>query len=236
MRKDHYNEETQKEAKLLKSMTLAGCKAIDGKYMDDGDYCAGAEGNYHFSSIDNVNFKPHPFVKQAPLGGDDTAGVWLMLNLLNDEVPGLYVFFRGEERGSQGSRYAITHDPGLFKGIKKAVALDRRGYTDVITTQGGRRTCSDAFANELATQLGGGYRPSGLGIHCDSAELTSLVPECTNVSVGYFDEHHPQEKLDLNFVEDLFHKLKKVEWDTLPVSKKHMQKKTWLQSLRRWWD
>ena len=156
----------------------------------------------------------------SPLGADDTAGVWLMLNLLSSGVPGLYIFFRNEEHGSNGSHYMINNNPQLFNNINKAVALDRRGYYDVITHQGGRRTCSDEFAKALARQLGGGYKLCSGGVHCDSAVLTYLVPECTNLSVGYFEEHRASEVLDLRFVESLYHRLKKVRWQSLPFVKK----------------
>ena len=217
------------KSELLKSMTLAGCKAIGGRYVEDGGYCEGKDGDYRFDSIKDIS-KPHPFVTGKALGGDDTAGVWLMLNLLSDDVPGLYVFFRNEEHGCHGSRHMASHDPGLFKGIRKAVAFDRKGYADVITTQSGRRTCSDEFASELAGQLGD-YKPSSLGVLCDSASLTSLVPECTNLSIGYANAHQPGESLDLDFVEDLYHRLKKVDWESLPVAKERKIKKS---LFRRW--
>lgn len=217
------------DSELLKNMTLAGCKAIGGRYVEDGGYCEGKDGDYRFDSIKDVS-KPHPFVKGKALGGDDTAGMWLMLNLLNDGVPGRYVFFRDEERGCHGSRHMVSHNPDLFKGISKAVAFDRKGYTDVITTQSGRRTCSDKFASKLAGQLGD-YKASDLGVYCDSASLTSLVPECTNLSIGYANAHHPEESLDLDFVEDLYHRLKKVDWASLPVAKERKIKKP----LFKWW-
>jgi hypothetical protein len=165
----------------------------------------------------NINYQQ--YYNRSPLGGDDTAGVWLMLNLLSSGVPGLYIFFRSEERGSNGSHYMERNEPNILEGINKAVALDRRDYFDVITHQGGTRTCSDKFAKAIANQLGGGYKPSSGGIHCDSANLTYLVPECTNISVGYFQEHTNNEILDLDFIEKLFHKLKGVHWSSLPVDK-----------------
>ena len=39
-----------------------------------------------------------------PLGADDAAGVWLMLNMIDARVPGTYVFHRGEERGGKERR------------------------------------------------------------------------------------------------------------------------------------
>jgi acetylornithine deacetylase/succinyl-diaminopimelate desuccinylase-like protein len=39
------------------------------------------------------------------LGGDCTAGVWLMVNMIQRHVPGWYVFHRAEEVGGLGSTY-----------------------------------------------------------------------------------------------------------------------------------
>jgi di/tripeptidase len=37
------------------------------------------------------------------LGADDKAGMVIMLNMINEKVPGLYYFFQGEETGRIGS-------------------------------------------------------------------------------------------------------------------------------------
>jgi hypothetical protein len=182
------------------------------------------------------DFSNQQYFNRSPLGGDDTAGVWLMLNLLHSGVPGLYIFFRSEERGSQGSHYMERNEPNILAGINKAVALDRRDYFDVITHQGGTRTCSDKFAKAIANQLGGGYKPCSGGIHCDSANLTYLIPECTNISVGYFQEHTSNEILDLDFIEKLFHKLKGVHWNSLPVDKVVEKKEFAQKNLYNSWD
>lgn len=38
------------------------------------------------------------------LGGDDTAGIWIMLQMIKANIPGHYIFHRGEECGGIGSR------------------------------------------------------------------------------------------------------------------------------------
>jgi hypothetical protein len=144
-----------------------------------------------------------PFKKAGTcLGADDTAGVWLMIEMIKAKRPGLYVFHRGEEMGGLGSSYVACDEPWLLKGIECAVALDRKGYTSVITHQGGR-TASDKFARELATKLGMGFKPDDTGLFTDTANYTDLVGECTNISVGYFNQHGPTETLDLEFIQDL---------------------------------
>lgn len=154
------------------------------------------------------------------LGADDKAGTTIMINLINENVPGLYYFFVGEESGCIGSsalsRVFISKG---FQEINRCISFDRRGYDSVITHQHGI-CCSDTFANDLANKLneyGFWYKPDPTGIYTDSAEFVDIVPECTNLSVGYFSEHTKTEKQDLEFLELLAIVCTKIEWDTLPT-------------------
>jgi hypothetical protein len=63
----------------------------------------------------------------------------------------------------------------------------------VITHQGWSRCASDAFARSIATQLPTGYRADDGGIFTDTANYTAIVPECSNLSVGYQNEHTKSE-------------------------------------------
>lgn len=144
------------------------------------------------------------------LGADDGAGIWLMLEMIAAGVPGLYAFHREEECGGGGSVYAARrHD---FKHIKFAIALDRAGYDSVITHQAHGRCCSDDFANQLSSLLGGVFAPDDTGVFTDTANYTDVIGECTNLSVGYFSQHGPTERLDLAFVMALREKLISVDF------------------------
>lgn len=152
------------------------------------------------------------------LGADDTAGIWLMREMILAERPGLYVFHRGEEIGGVGSSYVAKHTPELLRGIKAAIALDRKGYTSVITHQWGR-CCSDVFAKSLAAELGMGFRPDDSGVFTDTANYVDLVGECTNISVGYFSQHTPSECLDVGFLVQLRAVLLSFDWRNLEFSR-----------------
>jgi acetylornithine deacetylase/succinyl-diaminopimelate desuccinylase-like protein len=139
----------------------------------------------------------------TPLGADDGAGVWLMLELIDAGVPGAYIFHRGEERGGIGSSQLADEHTELLDEFKFAIAFDRRGTTSVITHQGRGRCCSDAFAQAMADQLNQGgleLRPDDTGIYTDTAEYIRRIPECTNVSVGYDCEHSGAEYLDVEYL------------------------------------
>lgn len=166
-----------------------------------------------------------------PLGADDTTGIWLMLNMISARVPGLYIFHRAEEAGGQGSNWIINSKPELVTGITKMVSLDRKGYIDVITKQGWTRTCSDKFAHALASELGGGYRPDDSGIFTDSQHYKDLIPECTNLSIGYFNAHTSEERQDLVFAQSLYQRLIRVKWDKLTISRDPKEDKS-----TNWWS
>jgi len=160
------------------------------------------------------------------LGADDKAGVTIMMYMIEKNVPGLYYFFLGEEVGCIGSRKLATkHKTEPIPYIKKVVSFDRRGYDSVITHQLGGRCCSNDFGNALSKELNTQnpkfkYSNDPTGIYTDSAQFTPIYPECTNVSVGYNYEHTCNEQQDIVHLENLCEAVIKVNWESLPVSRK----------------
>lgn len=150
-----------------------------------------------------------------PLGADDAAGNWLMFNMIHHKIPGVYAFFRGEERGGIGSSYCAEHRKDLFEGIDCAIAFDRRGKSSIITHQGAGRGCSGEFGRSLALILGMGHQLDDTGIYTDTAEFFGIVTNCTNISVGYEREHSKLETLDKAYIEQLRDSLLKADWSKL---------------------
>lgn len=159
------------------------------------------------------------------LGADDKVGIYIMCRLIKDNVPGLYVFHLGEECGGKGSSWAIKNNADAFKGIKRCVAFDRMDYDDVIAFQANDRTASKEFTEALAQALNDNlnmgvkkYRGDVRGVWTDSANYVGLIQECTNVSVGYFKQHGPQEHFDAVYLEQmLIPALLKIDWSSLPT-------------------
>jgi acetylornithine deacetylase/succinyl-diaminopimelate desuccinylase-like protein len=149
------------------------------------------------------------------LGADDTAGVWLMSEMIRAGKEGLYIFHRAEESGGIGSAYIADETPEVLDGIEFAIALDRAGKHDVITHQGWSRCCSAAFAKSLAEGLAMQYRPDDGGVFTDTANYTDLIAECTNLSVGYEGAHSSAEKLDIAHVLELREALLALDCDAL---------------------
>jgi hypothetical protein len=158
------------------------------------------------------------------LGADDKAGMIVLLYMIENKIPGLYYFFIGEESGCVGSGRlsSIWNTTEFSKYITKVVSFDRRGTNSIITEQLYGVSCSDDFAQELSnrlnsTELGFSFSPDPTGIYTDSAKFISLVPECTNISVGYYNEHTNSEKQDIDFLSRLCKGVCMIDWETLPI-------------------
>lgn len=174
----------------------------------------------HMSSdkvLQDVVLDGNLYCKQdnQPLGADDAAGNWLMFNMIRAEIPGIYAFFRGEERGGIGSSYCAEHRRDLFENVQCAIALDRRDTNSIITHQGAGRGCSDEFGKSLAAILKMGHVLDDTGIYTDTAEFFHLVPNCTNISVGYQNEHTKKETLNKLYIEALRDSLISADWKQL---------------------
>jgi hypothetical protein len=157
-----------------------------------------------------LTLKLHSGSKSSCLGGDCTAGVFIMREMIKANVPGVYVFHYGEEKGGIGSRF-IRNNPEDLGGLDYAIAFDRFGTTSIITHQAGGRCCSEAFSKSLNKALGGGFKSDTGGSFTDTANYVDHIAECTNISVGYNRQHTSHETQDIRFLLDL--RLKMIRFD-----------------------
>lgn len=159
----------------------------------------------------------------APLGADDGAGVAMLMHLIHSGINAYFVFSQGEECGGIGAKWLAKYQPELLDEFDRAIAFDRRGIDSVITHQGYGRCCSDVFAealsNELCADLTLMYSPDSTGVYTDTAEFTDVIPECTNISVGYYNEHSERESLDVNHIVALAQRCALIDWDSLPTDR-----------------
>jgi hypothetical protein len=184
--------------------------------------------------LDTVGRTPEPIVVRIDekegtcctdgntvLGADDRAGLAIILWMVRHQVPGLYYLFVGEEVGCVGSRLAAC-DPSLWEGIQRAVSFDRMGYKSIITHQCGYRTASEEFANALAAagaKFGMEWAPDDTGVFTDSEVFKDLIPECTNVSVGYGSQHSNSEWQDLLYLALMADVCCSIDWEGLPTAR-----------------
>lgn len=206
----------------------------EGIDMDEhGNYfCKIGESRTIFAShLDTVSKKYEP-VKHVldgltiktdgttTLGADDKAGVTILTWMMKNQIPGLYYFFIGEECGCIGSSAAAKY--GDFKDYDRIISFDRRATTSIITHQSCARCCSDVFADAFCEELnksGLSYVKDDGGVYTDSAEFVDIIPECTNVSVGYYKEHTFNESQDIEHLVKLADACLKVDWENLPTKR-----------------
>ena len=154
------------------------------------------------------------------LGADCTTGIWLILGMIDSMVPGLYIIFAAEESGCVGSRAMAQESPDYLQGVQACISFDRRGQESIITHQCGMRTASDSFAVSLSQALDlPCLRPDPTGVYTDSESFADIIPECTNISVGYLAQHTKQESQDLFFADCLLESLIKADWQSLAIER-----------------
>lgn len=151
------------------------------------------------------------------LGADDCAGVFLMLAMIEKNIPGRYIFHRAEEIGALGASWILENTPNLLYNIEHAIAFDRRGSSDVITHMFIGETCSHASAMAISDLLGDEnytFSPTE-GVFTDTMIYCGHVKNCTNVSVGYYDEHTKNEFIDLIYFQWLVNRVTTIDWQSL---------------------
>lgn len=175
------------------------------------------------------------------LGADDGAGVAMLMHMMHAGVVGYYVFTQGEECGGIGAKHLAKYQPELLDQFDRAIAFDRRNVDSVITHQGYGRCCSDVFGQALANALNDDdmtlmYSTDDSGVYTDTAEFTDNIPECTNISIGYYSEHGEREHLDVNHLQALSRAVVKFDWDALPTERdpKVVETKSWGTSAFDW--
>lgn len=156
------------------------------------------------------------------LGADCTSGIWIILQMIAAGIPGVYVIHAGEEIGCVGSRAYVKANAAMLRGIDAVISFDRRGMDSIVTHQMELRTTSDQFADSLSEILD---MPQMIadprGAYTDSNEYAYVVPECTNISVGYSGQHGKGETQDLAFLALIAQRLIAADWRNLVIARDH---------------
>ena len=162
------------------------------------------------------------------LGGDNKAGCVILFYMIENNVPGTYYFFLGEEISVHnnypyGSLLAIEENPEFFKKFKRVVSFDRKETGQLITRQLGRKCCSDEFAIALIEDFkknGIVYETDKTGYYTDSAFFGDLIPEIVNLSAGVWNEHEKTEYVNIKYIESVAKASINIKWDKLPIVRK----------------
>lgn len=176
------------------------------------------------------------------LGADCGSGMYIMFRMIMAGKPGVYVFFAQEEMGRIGSEaYSLAaleellfpskiatiasargdggKDEGKITSIQRCISFDRKGYDNLITHQMGEPGLSRDFIDYFEQHFPLAYKADDTGSFTDSYTFFGQIPECTNLSVGYFDQHSQKESQDLEFLELLVDACIEFDWESLPTKR-----------------
>lgn len=154
------------------------------------------------------------------LGADCTTGIWLMLGMIDAGINAVYVVHAGEEVGCIGSSHLVKDKPLWLSQVDAVISFDRFGDQSIITHQMGMRTASDAFADSFALALDmPQLKADKTGSYTDSNEYAAVVPECTNISVGYYGQHGVNETQDLDYANFLLDRLLAADWSSIIIDR-----------------
>jgi putative aminopeptidase FrvX len=149
------------------------------------------------------------------LGGDDRAGVYIMLKLIEQgNINYSYAFFYNEEIGCIGSRQAV----GLldFTRYNCFIGLDRKGWRDVVDYGYTNLELMNLFKEYGYTEKSGSTSDVAI-----LAEATGIA--CVNLSIGFLNEHTAEELLYIDAMERTLTVLQDAELQEMLQGQQYLQ-------------
>jgi hypothetical protein len=174
--------------------------------------------------VDGVNIKNTIVDYKLPaklhrcLGADDGCALAVMIYMIAHQVPGTYLFVRGEEIGCVGTHYIIDNNLIEWSDYMMAIEVDRKGTKEIIGNMAVGITASQSFVSSLALQLNMGHK-MGKGTITDVGHIAAKIPECVNISAGYELQHSDRETTDWVYLDKLSQAMLDVKWDELVVER-----------------
>ncbi|MDD4510305.1 MAG: hypothetical protein PHY23_05330 [Oscillospiraceae bacterium] len=121
------------------------------------------------------------------IGGDDRSGVYMILHILR--AAHCYVLFcEDEETGGNGAREFAKSN--IRPKVNYIVELDRRGANDAVFYG-----CDNPDFTDYICEFG--FKEAGGSFSDISVIAPKLKTAAVNISAGYYNEHRPNEYIDL---------------------------------------
>ena len=138
-------------------------------------------------------------MQQTGIGGDDKCGIFIALQMLQNNTNMKAVFFRDEEIGCDGSSNA---DMLFFNDCNFVLQFDRRGNSDFITNASGIQLCGDNFIDAALPyfQYFGYSQAVGMMTDVMQLKINGLDIACCNISAGYYEPHTDGEYISIDDV------------------------------------
>lgn len=138
------------------------------------------------------------------LGADDRAGVYAIIQILEDGYRPSVLFTTDEEEGCLGAQALVAQKPKCpLENLKAIFQLDRRGMNDMVFYG-----CDNSDFEEYIEKFG---FTLGLGSFSD---ISVIAPEwgvaAVNLSIGYEGEHTQTEILHTDWMELTIEKMRQI--------------------------
>lgn len=156
----------------------------------------------HRTPPETICYSADGAVMMSPqgIGGDDRAGVYMILRLIQDAHCHV-LFCEDEETGGQGA-HAFTKS-GIKPEVNYIVELDRAGSNDAVFYQCRNRQF-ERYINGFGFQTAFG----------SFSDISILAPHlnlaAVNLGTGYYHAHQPGEYVRLDKVEELIGRVEKL--------------------------
>lgn len=170
----------------------------------------------HERSVKTICYSSDKRVVMSPegIGGDDRAGVYMILKILQTHRCHV-LFCEDEEIGGVGASLFVRS--GISPNVNYIVELDRRGANDAVFYDCGnfdftRFICSFGFEEDYGTFSDISVIAPALGV------------AAVNISAGYYNEHTLHESIDLKAVKNNVERVRKMvdtpaeQFEYIPVS------------------
>lgn len=174
----------------------------------------------HHALPETICYSADGTVMMSPqgIGGDDRAGVYMILRLIQS-CHCHVLFCEDEETGGHGAR-AFTKS-GIKPDVNYIVELDRTGSNDAVFYQCRNRQF-ERHINSFGFQTAFG----------SFSDISILAPHlnlaAVNLSTGYYHAHQPGEYVQLDKVEELIGRVEKLlqkKTERFPYASKPMARK-----------
>ena len=149
------------------------------------------------------------------LGGDNKTGCAILINMINNNIPGTYYFFVEEEIGRKGSRWLADNSDKKFN---LTIAFDRKKCGSIVTHQRGVKLSNSNLTEKLIEEFSSEkyeFKEDLFGFSSDSYSFHEISNNCINISNGTYNEHRKNEKVDLDYFDYMFNKVLDIDWQEL---------------------
>ena len=173
----------------------------------------------HRASPETICYSADGAVMMSPqgIGGDDRAGVYMILRLIQSSHCHV-LFCEDEETGGQGARSFVNS--GIIPQVNYILELDRRGCNDAVFYQCQNRQFAQHITKFSFQTSVGSF--SDISILAPKLDLAAV-----NLSTGYYNAHQTGEYVRLDEVENLIGRIEtllQAKTERFPYAPKRQRK------------